>query len=458
MKFLAKLKSVYFAAFFFSAIMAKAQFTIQNGAVIKATSNAVITLQDIDLVNNGIINQQSGEGRFVFTGTTDNSIAGSVTPLFDIFEIAKTGSAKMLLSQNITIGTSIIFTSGLIDLNSHAILLQPTATLNGENANSRLTGTNGGYVEVTSTLNNPSAVNAGNLGAVITSSQNLGSTVIRRGHLSQANGSGAGNSIYRYFDILPANNTLLNATLRINYFDEELNGLDENTLVLWKSMDNIHWTNKQFSTRDASLNYVEQAGLADFSRWTLSSLNNALPVLFTSFLVRCANGSALVTWKTAQEQNSSRFDVQKSTDGRYWQVIAQITAAGNSNVEKSYSYFDVNTVSGKAIYRIAEHDLDNAVNYSTIAASDCGAGNDELTVHPNPVRGMLWVSVKGADNSIDQIQVFDNKGSLIQLPLVNSVSNHESGINMQTLPSGIYLLRIRLKKGNEMKTVKVIKE
>jgi len=458
MNFLAKLKPVYFAAFIFSALTAKAQFTIQNGAVVKATANAVITLQDIDLVNNGTINQQAGEGRFVFTGTANNSISGSATPLFDIVEIAKTGSAKMLLSQNITIGNNILFTSGLIDLNNHTILLQPTASLNGENANSYLTGTNGGYIEITETLNTPSAVNAGNLGAVITSSQNLGSTVIRRGHISQVNGSGTGNSIYRYFDILPANNTSLNASLRVNYFDEELNGLDENTLVLWKSTDTIHWTNKQFSTRDASLNYVEQTGLADFSRWTLSSLNNALPVLFTSFLVRCANGSALVTWKTAQEQNSNRFDVQKSTDGRYWQVIAQIAAAGNSNVEKSYSYTDTNAFSGKALYRIAEHDLDNAINYSTITALNCGAGNNELTVHPNPVRDMLWISVKGADNSIDQIQVFDNKGSLIQFPLVNSVSNHESGINMQTLPSGIYLLHIRLKKGNEMKTVKVIKE
>ena len=78
---------VTIATLFFYALAAEAQFFVQSGAVIKTTGNAVITLQDIDLVNNGTINQQTGEGRFVFTGTADNTISGSSNPLFDIVEI-----------------------------------------------------------------------------------------------------------------------------------------------------------------------------------------------------------------------------------------------------------------------------------------------------------------------------------------------------------------------------------
>src|SRR6478752_8180910 len=170
-------------------------FKVQPGALIKTTGGALITLQNMNLDNDGSISQNAGEGKFLFTGTTDNIISGTGTTLFDVLEIAKTGAAKISLLQNIQVGTGITFTSGLIDLNNKNILLQPAALLNGESETSRITGSIGGYIEITNTLNNPSAANPGNLGATITSAQNLGSTTVRRGHRSQSNGYGQGNTV-----------------------------------------------------------------------------------------------------------------------------------------------------------------------------------------------------------------------------------------------------------------------
>ncbi len=198
---------------------------VQTGAVIKNTGGAIITLQDMNLENDGTISQAPGEGGFRFSGSANNTISGTSTSLLDIMEIAKTGVAKVNLLQHLNIGSAINFTSGLIDLNGKNILLQPTALLNGESELSRITGTTDEYIELANTLNAPSSVNPGNLGAILTSAANMGSTMIRRGHQSQVNGAGAGNSIFRYYDITPANNTGLNATLRFQYFDAELNGL-----------------------------------------------------------------------------------------------------------------------------------------------------------------------------------------------------------------------------------------
>ena len=155
--------------------------------------------------------------------------------------------------------------------------LGATGAVNGESETSRLIGFAGGYIQIINTLNAPSSANPGNLGAIITSPQNLGSTTIRRGEQSQANGGGAGSSILRYYDISPATNSGLNATLRFSYFNAELNGLDENTLVLWRSPDNISWSNQGFTTRNTITNYVEKTGIDAFSRWTLSATSNPLP-------------------------------------------------------------------------------------------------------------------------------------------------------------------------------------
>ncbi|MBK9571146.1 MAG: hypothetical protein IPO53_15370, partial [Chitinophagaceae bacterium] len=241
-----------------STIIVSAQntFKLGSGAIIKTTGGAVITLQDMNLDNDGTISQAAGEGVFKFTGTQNNSIGGISTSLFDVLEIAKTGSAKISLQRTINVGSAINFTSGLIDLNHNNLLLQSTALLNGESELSRIIGPTGGFIEITNTLNAPSSTNPGNLGAILTSSQNLGSTVIRRGHSSQINGFGIGSSILRYYDILPANNSALNATLRFQYLDAELNSFDENTVVLWKSPNNTTWTNLGFTSRNTTSNYV----------------------------------------------------------------------------------------------------------------------------------------------------------------------------------------------------------
>jgi hypothetical protein len=191
---------------------------------------------------------------------------------------------------SINVISGINFTSGLFNLNNNTILLFPNGLLNGESETSRLYDANGGYIEITTTLNAPSSVNPGNLGAMISSLQNLGSTTIRRGHQSQAL-PGTGSSILRYYDILPSDNKSLDATLRFHYFDAELNGYDENTMVMWKSPDNINWSNESYTTRNTTSNYVEKTSIADFSRWTLSKDDANRPLT----TIKKQQGTATIT-------------------------------------------------------------------------------------------------------------------------------------------------------------------
>jgi hypothetical protein len=444
---------------FLPTAFTQAQFTIQNGAELSATGNALITLQDIDLINNGSINQNAGNGRFLFTGSGNNTLSGNGSFAFDRLEIAKSSPAKLSLLQTINIAGGIDFTSGLIDLNGQHILLQPSATLNGESDNSRITDDLGGYVEAATTLNAPAAANPGNLGAVITSLQNLGSTIIRRGHLSQPNVGTTGRSILRYYDIIPANNTTLNATLRINYLDAELNGLDESALVLWKSTDSVNYTNEGFSTRDVTSDYVEQTGIADFSRWTLSSISNPLPLIFSSFTAKCMEGYTLIEWSTAQEQNTSRFDVQKSIDGAQWQTISSLAAAGNSSIEKDYSYKDLGSTAGRSFYRIAEFDVDGSEKFTSVVSLSCETDGNGINIYPNPVRSLLWISLNSTSATIVKTEMYDGKGALVHQQ-INEIGagDNQFSINMSSLTPGVYVLKLQWKEGNKLKIVSVLKE
>ena len=396
------------------ALQAAAQNTmkVQSGATIKTTAGAIITLQDMNLDNDGDISQATGEGGFRFSGTTDNTIGGSSIPQVDLLQLAKTGSAKISLLQNLSIGSSISFTSGLMDLNNKNITLQPAAIINGESENSHIISTGGGYIETTAVLNNPNLENPGNLGATITSSANMGSTIIRRGHLSQANGSGTGNSILRYYDIIPANNTGLNATLNFSYLDNELNGLAESQLTLWKSTDMAHWTDMGFDRRSTVTNYVEQSGLTDFSRWTLSSAGNPLPLQFLLFNTKCEGDRLLLQWKTAQESNTGHFEIQQTADGINWTTIGILPAAGNSIQEQMYSYAYNNPPTGTNYYRVKETDIDGRANYTGILRSTCG-DMDTWKLWPNPSREKLFISITIPSESNCLIKIVDTKGALV---------------------------------------------
>ncbi|MDZ4794147.1 MAG: T9SS type A sorting domain-containing protein [Bacteroidota bacterium] len=432
-----------------------AQLIITPGAELYMSGTAQLTLSNIDLVNNGSF--VAGNGTVSFTGNSSSSISGSQPVQFYELAINKTAGTSVLLQRTICITQQISFTAGFLNLNNYNADLGTTGLLNGELETSRIISSNGGQVLFSTTLSNPASANPGNLGAIITSGQNLGNVIIRRGHQSQVNGYGNGNSILRYFDILPANNAALNATLRFNYFDGELNGLTESNLVFWKSFNNTLWTNEGFTSRNTTTNYVEKTGIPSFSRWTLSSIGNPLPVLFTLFNLKCEGNKIILNWKTAQEQNSSHFNIERSTDGIRWSAIGSVPAAGNSSIERSYSYTDNNPISSGAMYRIAEYDIDGRTQYTSIIRSDCEQ-KDSWRVWPNPVQEMLWVNITATSSSPVTINVFDAKGSLVRSQQSALLSgNNQLNIDMKNLTLGTYHIILEWGNGQIQKSVSVIK-
>ncbi|MEI2749761.1 MAG: T9SS type A sorting domain-containing protein [Ferruginibacter sp.] len=242
------------------------QLNIGNGANWVVSGNASVVLQDLNLINNGTL--AAGTGKFKFAGSQNSNISGNSALSFSTLEIAKTSNARVNLVNDINIGSSVSFVSGLLDLGNSKVVLAPSALLTGETEISRATTNGTGYLQITQNLNAPNATDPGNLGVVISSSANLGSVIVRRGHIVSS-GTGLTTSTSRYFDIIPVTNSNLNATLRFKYFDAEKNGLDENSFSLYQSNNSgANWSKLSGSVRNTTSNYVERVGLSRLSRFT----------------------------------------------------------------------------------------------------------------------------------------------------------------------------------------------
>lgn len=442
-----------------TAVNVKAQLQVTAGThwVCDSSSHTYVVLNNTGIRYSGI--QELIGSVFRFTGAAHASIDGASTASFNIIEIAKTGIGKITLGRNINVLNKVRFENGILDLDAHVLNLINDALLEGEAANARCIGNSGGYVQATAILKAPVKNNPGNLGAVIVSPDALGETVVRRGHVSQQNNNGGGSSVLRYYDILPQQNTRLSASLQFNYLDEELNGINEGRMVLMKrETDTGPWENMGADERDITQNYIIKKNITSFSRWTLSGIDNALPVIWRSFTVTCSGSAVVISWSTETEINTKDFIVQRSINGANdWENIFVQPASGNSAAPQAYHYTDASTSPGNLYYRIMQTDADGRFSYSPVVHAVCSSV-EEVMIYPNPVTDVIWVSVNNIRRNQKVELVLRNTTGAIVLGKQLSIENGRSLLQLPVtgLAQGTYTLSVTLDK--LMKSFKIVKQ
>jgi hypothetical protein len=177
---------------------------------------------------------------------------------------------------------------------------------------------------------------------------------------------------------------------------------------------------------------------------------------FISFNTTCNDNKVTLTWKTVQEQNSSRFDIEKSIDGIHWTVSGTLPSAGNSNIEKTYSFTD-NNPDQSTVYRIAEYTQNGSVQYTGILQSFCTL-TDTFNLWPNPARDRVFINIFSATESQALIRIFDSKGALVKVQKTNILpGNNHIGVDLESFANGIYTLYADWHNGKLKKAVQVLK-
>lgn len=166
----------------------------------------------------------------------------------------------------------------------------------------------------------------------------------------------------------------------------------------------------------------------------------AVPVLFTKFNAKCNANGTLISWATAQESNSSHFEIERSVNGNSWTKIGKVSAAGNSSNDRNYQQIDLS--GGTALYRIKQVDLDGKFIYTAIERTNCETKNITSVIYPVPVKDFLNVVIKSDKVLKTQLMVFETTGKLVRkidASIING--NNNFTINMTGLASGEYFIR-----------------
>lgn len=435
-----------------TGVQAKSQgINITSGANVVVNGAGMITINGGNFNNDGTFTASTGS--VLLTGANAATVGGTSTTSFNILGINKTAALKLM--QNIGVSGNVTLTANNIDLNGFNLNLGSSGSLSGENASSYITTTSGGFVTSTAVLNNPSAVNPGNIGVEITSAANLGSTLIKRGEQQQVTSSG--HSINRFFDFVPTNNTALNATVKFYYLDAELAGIPESELKQWSSADNgVTWVLLGSNAQDVSLNFITKNNINTLNRLTLaSSITSPLPLKLISFTGRLVKSDVLLNWTTSNEINSNYFDVERSSDASSFAAIGKVNAAG-LNGTGSYNFTDFDIYTNVKYYRLKMVDNDGRFTYSKVIMINRGTYSNNLeSVYPNPTQGPVNIEFTANSAMKGTLVIRDIDGKTI----FSKVVDIQKGMNklqydLGNSARGTYLITL---SELDDKTIKIIK-
>jgi hypothetical protein len=89
------------------------------------------------------------------------------------------------------------------------------------------------------------------------------------------------------------------------------------------------------------------------------------PLTLLTFSAKAINDhEAVMQWGTAQEENTDKFIVERSSNQRDFASLGSVKAAGNSAMPRNYFFTDKTALTGTSFYRLKMMDNDGSFTYS----------------------------------------------------------------------------------------------
>lgn len=176
-----------------------------------------------------------------------------------------------------------------------------------------------------------------------------------------------------------------------------------------------------------------------------------LPVTLISYAATKNGSSALLTWKTASEQNNQKFVIERGTSASNFAFFKEIAGAGNSATTLSYSVTDYTPLSGTNYYRLTQYDHNGTPTILGVEAVNFGLASEKTAVYPNPAKAYIWVD-PSSSNEITSLNLISLTGkTLLTNNYAQTAKQENVKFDLANIPAGTYILWINKGKPNAEK-------
>ncbi len=173
---------------------------------------------------------------------------------------------------------------------------------------------------------------------------------------------------------------------------------------------------------------------------TSQLFSGTLPVFFSSFKGVHRSGTNSLEWKTQNESELLRFELERSTNGRTFSTIASYVP-GNDYGSFTYNHSDPVNSSIVYYYRVKAIELDGTYKYSPVIALR-GNGQKEFQVMNNPFTDYVSVLVRLDKKELINFRIYDASGRVVKGKQFNGEEGSNTFIidQLSGLSNGMYIL------------------
>lgn len=181
-----------------------------------------------------------------------------------------------------------------------------------------------------------------------------------------------------------------------------------------------------------------------------------LPITLLSFEAEKINKTNLLTWITGTEDNTESHLIERSDDGKNWEVIGELAAVGFSDTQQKYEFIDDKPLS-LSYYRLRSVDFDDTYQISNVVSLErLEKGFFLSNIFPNPTSETLSIVFNSDQFRKVEIKVSDLTGRtmyIIQNDAQDGLNYHE--FDLSDLNPGIYI--VSLNNGTTQLTKRISK-
>ncbi len=436
----------------------RAQLT--NSGNIRTFTGANVTIYG-DVTNNG--NIADSATLITLAGSSLQTIGGTVVITFKNLLLNNTSAAGITLAQIMNVRGTLTFTDGYLNTTTTNILkLTSTSTATGASNNSFVSGP---------------AVKAGNTAFVFPVGKNvvyapiaISAPAVVTDEFSAEYFEVSPNALYSTSSLEPGLDHVSeceywmldrttgasNVTVTLSWDTRScgVTNLADLRVTRW---DGTKWTdngNGGTTGTTAAGTVVSSAAVTIFSPFTLGSftIENPLPVELIAFAAQCENEQVILRWSTASETNNDFFTMESSDDGFTWKNNATIEGAGTTAVLTNYAWTDFSNPGRDMYYRLSQTDYNGDITvHNIVYQENCVTYENTINIYPNPGRNIVNILT---DKNILEITIQNMEGKSVNVP----VNLEYKQVDFNTLPNGVYFIRITTEGGDFIKKVVISRE
>lgn len=171
-------------------------------------------------------------------------------------------------------------------------------------------------------------------------------------------------------------------------------------------------------------------------------LLNIVPVRIEFFRGQKQVSKNLLEWKANISGNAVQFIIERSTDGRNFETIGNVTAA---SFEQSFSFYDASPAAGLNYYRLKMTEQGGSIAYSAVITLASDVKDMDISIRPNYIRnGIANLYIQSGKAMQATIHIADVSGKIIitrSMTIPAGAGTYP--LNVSVLAKGAYYISVR---------------